>query len=125
MKRSLWTLTLSAALLTTGCFTMEHRLPPHTYFGALPAQPGEQSLPFRQEAMKNYWLSGLFPWTRWSSNALLTPLADGDRIEDLQMETRFSPLDVAISIFPGLVYGYYVWAPRSIGVSGRIVRKGG
>ena len=43
------------AVLSTGCFSVKHRLPPHAYFGSLPAAPGEHSSHFERSAMKN-WL---------------------------------------------------------------------
>jgi hypothetical protein len=111
---------IGSLLLAAGCFSVEHRLPPRTYFGRLPHAAGDRVTPFERSGHKNYFLSGLFPYTGWNGGDLLQPEpgAGVRRIENLQIETEFDAFDVAVSIVPGLAYGYYVWAPRSIRVSG-------
>ena len=113
------------AVLSTGCFSVKHRLPPHAYFGTLPAAPGEQSSHFERSAMKNWLLAGLVPWSRFSSDNLLAESGAGViRYENLVVETRFNVVDTIVWIVPGQFYGYYVWAPRHVSVTGDEVRSG-
>ena len=65
------------AVLSTGCFSVKHRLPPHAYFGTLPAAPGEHASHFERSAMKNWLLAGLVPWSRFSSDDLLAESGAG------------------------------------------------
>ena len=105
--------------LMTGClFNVEHQLPPRAYFGKLPAGSGQREFPFKQEDRKNWYLAGWFAYSDWGVGDLVPPLERVERIEDLEIETRFSELDTLIWVVPGFVYGYYVWAPRTIRVSG-------
>ncbi len=123
--RSSAVLAALCAVLSAGCFNVNHRLPPHAYFGTLPASPGETSTRFERSAMKNWLLAGLFPWSRFSSDNLLAESASGViRYENLAVETRFSVIDTIIWLVPGQFYGYYVWAPRHVSVSGDEVRNG-
>lgn len=115
-------LCLALAWAASGCFTVEYRLPPHTYFGKLPAQPGETARDFDREAMKNWFLAGLFPWSKFSAEDLMARDGHTKRIESVELETRFSKLDTLIWFIPGQVYGYYVWAPRTLRVRGREIR---
>jgi hypothetical protein len=110
------------ALGASGCFTVEYRLPPHTYFGQLPARSDEKAVDFDREAMKNWFLAGLFPWSKFSSDDLIAPDARVHRIESLELETRFSGLDTLVWVIPGQFYGYYLWAPRTLRVRGREIR---
>jgi hypothetical protein len=109
-----------------GCFTVKHRLPPHSYFGKLPSTSGETVQTFSDSAMKNWLLAGLVPWSSFSSDDLLAEQggAGALRYQALEVETRFDALDTLIWIVPGQFYGYYVWAPRHITVSGQAVRSG-
>jgi len=114
-------LALVCTSFATGClFTVRHELPPNAYFGKFPSQPHEKIHRFKDHGMKNWFLAGLGPYTRWSSKDLLEKNGDGshERIENLAIETRFGTLDTIIWVFPGFFYGYYVWAPRTVEVSG-------
>ncbi len=128
MKAS-WVRSLAAASLAfalAGCFTVRHQLPPHSYFGKLPSSGGETVQHFHDSAMKNWLLAGLIPWSGYATDDLLAeqgrvgPL----RYQDLEVETKFTALDTLIWIVPGQFYGYYVWAPRHITVTGEAVRAG-
>ena len=114
------------ALVLGGCFTVNYKLPPHTYFGKLPATSGETVQTFSDSAMKNWLLAGLVPWSSFSSDDLLAEQggAGALRYQALEVETRFDALDTLIWIVPGQFYGYYVWAPRHITVTGEAVRSG-
>lgn len=115
--------TLALCLgLVTGCFTVQHELPENAYFGRLPSGSGEVRQPFQVEAMKNWWLSGLAPYSAFDTAELLEPL-DATRLEELQVETIFSELDTLVWIVPGFLYGYYIWAPRTLSVTGTEVRS--
>jgi hypothetical protein len=117
----LMALACSAALLT-GCFTVEHKLPPKTYFGRLPNAPAASRQHFDHSEMKNWFLAGLGPYSDFGTADLLAPHAKDGRIENLAVETVFTDVDTLVWIFPGAVYGYYFWAPRHIHVSGDRVR---
>ncbi|MFQ5514696.1 MAG: hypothetical protein ACE5FG_09675 [Myxococcota bacterium] len=115
---------LALALLTSGClFTVKHELPPNVYFGKLPHSSGERRKNFEDKGMKNWLLAGLVPYSGWGSKDLLPKRPSVDRIENLSIETRFSALDTLIWVVPGFFYGYYIWAPRSIYVTGTQVEK--
>ena len=115
-------LVMVALGLCSACFSVEHRLPPQTYFGQLPKGAGDQATTFKRAGHKNYFLAGFGPYSRWASRDLLLADSPAKRIESVAIETKFDEFDVAISIVPGLFYGYYLWAPRSIRVSGTEVR---
>jgi hypothetical protein len=114
------------ALASTGCFTVRHQLPPHSYFGTLPTQSGETTRHFSDDAMKNWLLAGLFPWSGFATDDLLArnSAAGAVRYQNLEVETQFTALDTLIWIVPGQFYGYYVWAPRHIKVTGDEIRGG-
>jgi hypothetical protein len=113
------------ALAATGCFSVSHKLPPHAYFGTLPKQAAETSTSFERSAMKNWLAAGLIPWSRFSSDSLLAEGgSDVIRYEHLQVKTEFNWLDTVVWIVPGQFYGYYVWAPRHITVTGEEIRSG-
>jgi hypothetical protein len=121
--RALGTLAaLGLALAATGCFTVEHHLPPHSYFGRLPARPGETATEFERHAMKNWYLAGLGAYSKFSTGDLVSPGTRVDRIESLELETGFSRLDMLIWVIPGQAYGYYFWAPRTLRIRGREIR---
>jgi len=110
-----------AVLLTTGCFSVKHTLPAGAYFGTPPKPRSGSGTPFQVESMKNWFLSGLVPYTSYTTSNLLERQLGSKANGPLQIreiETVFTPLDFAISIVPGVLYGYYIWAPRSIKVSG-------
>ena len=117
---------VAIAALCTGCFTVQHELPPRSYFGTLPVAASEirsPSKPFDLEASKNWFLAGLVAYTDFGVKDL-TPEADESvRFEGVEVETRFSEFDVFISIIPGLAYGYYIWAPRTVRIKGRQVEE--
>jgi hypothetical protein len=127
MKKSLFRSALVGlcAFVASGCFSVSHKLPPHAYFGKLPAAAGETSSGFERSAMKNWLLAGLVPWSRFSSDDLLAESASGVvRYENLAVETEFNWIDTVAWVVPGQFYGYYVWAPRHITVTGDEVRNG-
>ena len=127
MKPLLRTLACAAlALGLAGCFTVKHQLPPHAYFGKLPATQGETVSHFEQSAMKNWLLAGLIPWSSFATDDLLARQAGAGpvRYQALEVKTEFSAVDTLIWLVPGQFYGYYVWAPRHITVTGEAVRSG-
>ena len=112
---------LAIAVGNLGCFSLQHQLPPNAYFGKLPKGAKAEGVPFEGKAFKNWGLAGLVPYTRWGSPDLLSAqpaVRDAKEIQIREIETVFSPFDVAISIVPGMFYGYYVWATRTIRISG-------
>ena len=114
---------VAAAIGNLGCFSLQHHLPSNAYFGTLPdgADPG--GVAFEGEAFKSWTLAGLVPYSGWDSSDLLAAQAasDAQAIRIREIETVFSPLDVVISIAPGTAAGvYYVWATRTIRVSGEV-----
>ena len=113
------------ALVASGCFSVSHKLPPHAYFGTLPKTATETSTRFERSAMKNWLAAGLIPWSRFSSDDLLAESGSGVlRYEQLRVKTEFNWLDTVAWVVPGQFYGYYVWAPRHITVTGEEVRSG-
>lgn len=118
----------AVAFWCSACFTVQHELPPHSYFGKLPpavsAAPGARTEAFDQEASKNWALAGLVAYSDFGVKDL-APASDPatGRLENVEVETRFSEFDVLISIIPGLAYGYYLWAPRTVRIKGRRVEE--
>jgi hypothetical protein len=122
------TLGMALACGSLGCFSLEHRLPPHAYFGQLPYGPYADGVEFEGEAFKSWTLAGLVPYTDWGSSDLLAAQAvtDAQIIWIREIETVFSPLDVVLSIAPGTTTGvYYVWTTRTIRVSGEVQAANG
>ena len=119
MRGSLRLGTILATLgLLSGClFNVEHRLPPRTYFGKLPAQASEQRVPFALEAPKSWYLAGWFAYTDWGAKDLLAA-TPATRVENVEIQTQFTRRDTIIWVIPGFLYGYYFWAPRTIRVTG-------
>jgi hypothetical protein len=110
--------TLTVVL--SGCFTMSHTFPPNTQFGHRPA--GSVSVQKVQDSgMKNYFLSGLFPYTSFGTKDLAKDPGPGRELADVKIETQFNWFDFIVSIVPGLYYGYYVWAPRHVGYEGVVI----
>jgi hypothetical protein len=118
--RNARSLTLLLGLLASGCFTMRHELPAGSHFGRRPDAAASAGAPFERAASKNYALAGLVPYSDFSASDLLEPAQPS--LELREIETVFSPYDVAVSIVPGLLYGYYVWAPRTVRVRGSAAR---
>jgi len=120
-------LALVCASLTTGClFNVRHEIPPNAYFGQLPDQPADRVEEFSDSGMKNWALAGFVPYSSWSSRNMLEDDESGssERVEDLAIETRFGTLDTIIWVVPGFFYGYYIWATRTVKVSGsRVVQE--
>jgi len=114
-------LAIGVACFGTGCFTVQHQLPKGSYFGTLPAQAGERVTAFDSEASKNWFLAGLVPYTDFGVQDLAPAEGNAPRIQGLEVETRFSEFDVFISVIPGLFYGYYIWAPRTVRIKGQQV----
>jgi len=112
-------IVLALALLASGCFTMRHELPAGAHFGGR-SEAAPAGTPLDRAASKNYALAGLVPYSSFGAAALLGPDAP-PRIQIREIETVFAPFDVAISIVPGLFYGYYVWAPRTLHVRGEVL----
>ena len=121
MKHCHATLLAALMLFATACFSMEHRLPAGTYFGALPEQPGQVVQPFTVSGHKSYFLAGLFPYTTWGSSDLVRWKPPQARLEQLRIQTEFDWFDTLVWIVPGQVYGYYFWAPRTVRISGNQV----
>jgi hypothetical protein len=114
-------LALALALGSLGCFSVRHELPANAYFGRLPKGAAAPGIPFETQVHKNWALSGLLPYSRWSTSDLLAaqpgvPTAGSVQIREI--ETIFDPWDVFVTVIPGAFYGYYVYAPRSLHVSG-------
>jgi hypothetical protein len=117
-----------AWIVATGCFSVNHRLPENAYFGTLPGRQPAAGAPFQTESMKNWALAGLLPYSRWTTSDVVARQLGASATQPLQIraiETVFTPLDVLISIVPGAFYGYYVWAPRTIRVSGSAAGSAG
>jgi hypothetical protein len=110
------------ALALTGCFTMNHTFPPNTQFGRRP-EGAVGIRPQADKAMKNYMLSGLFPWSRFGTKDMAKDPGPGRQLADVEVETQFNWLDIVIWIVPGQYYGYYVWAPRHVGYKGVVVEN--
>lgn len=113
---------VALAVCSLGCFTLQHQLPPNAYFGQLPGVAAD-GVAFEGEGLKSWTLAGLVPYSRWDSSDLLAPQAvsDAQALRIREIETVFSPLDVVISLVPGTAVGiYYVWATRTVRVSGEV-----
>jgi hypothetical protein len=116
---------LAILFLASGCLhSVRHELPEHTYFGQLPAAEGERRVAFEDSGMKNWALAGLLPYSSWSSSNMLAERNGAKRVENLEIETRFGRIDTIVWVVPGFFYGYYVWAPRTVSVSGTKVSEG-
>lgn len=115
----------AAVALTSGCmFQMNHRFPPNTVFEAASAESGAAPptlKSFEESGMKNYFLAGLVPYTRFGTKDLAEAPRAGQRLAVSEVETTFNALDTLIWVVPGFFYGYYVWAPRHVGMTARYV----
>jgi hypothetical protein len=125
MKRTAASLLCLA--LASGCMhKVKHELPPNAYFGHVPAHAAEQVSSFAADGMKNWWLAGLVPYTSWNSANLIPQDKGVARVENLMVQTQFSTIDTIVWVIPGFAYGYYVWAPRTVTVSGsKVVERNG
>lgn len=120
-KMQLKTASLVAALLlalaNSACFTMKHHeIPMDAYFNHEDAGNAKASA-FEDTRMKNYLISGLFPYSRFGVKDIVEA-QPGRKITGLEVQTQFNALDVFVTIIPGIAYGYYIWAPRHISVKG-------
>jgi hypothetical protein len=116
--------SVAAVALGSGCmFNMNHRFPPNTVFGGASSQPANaQTLKsFEESRMKNYLLAGLVPYTGFGTKDLAESPRQGQRLAVSEVETTFNALDTVIWVVPGFFYGYYIWAPRHVGMTGRYV----
>src|SRR5262245_33430723 len=117
MKRA--AVSLLCLAVVSGCMhRVRHELPPNAYFGHVPARADQKLTPFEADGMKNWALAGLVPYSSWNSANLIPQGPAVDAVEDLTVQTQFSKLDTIVWVFPGFVYGYYLWAPRTVTVSG-------
>lgn len=112
-------------LATTGClFNVKHELPANSYFGKLPERNGALGKAFEDGGRKNWALAGLVSYSGWSSGDVLEQQAGttSGHVENLAIETTFDTIDTVVWVFPGFLYGYYIWAPRTVRVEGTQVR---
>lgn len=126
-SRALRSLALLGLVALSGAcmFKVKHELPPNTYFGSLPPAADEVEESFARGGMKNWALAGLIPYSSWGTADLLEPEDGVRRVDQLEVQTSFSRIDTVIWVIPGFAYGYYLWAPRHIDVSGRKIREQG
>jgi hypothetical protein len=117
-------LAAALALALTGCFTMNHTFPPNTQFGRRP-EGAVGIRPVADDGMKNYMLSGLFPWSRFGTKDMAKDPGPGRQLADVEVETKFNWMDIVIWIVPGQYYGYYVWAPRHVGYKAVVIENDG
>ena len=109
------------SLSLAGCFTMHHKFPPNTQFGRRP-EGAVAVRPVEDNRMKNYLLSGLFPYSRFGTKDMAEDPGPGRQLADVEVETQFNTFDFIVTLVPGACcYGYYIWAPRHVGYQGTIV----
>lgn len=107
------------SLVSSGCmFKMRHELPTNVYFSAEPR--AEKGKSFEDEAMKNWALAGLVPYSEFGAKDLI-PAGSGGELSSLSIETVFTGIDTVIWVVPGFFYGYYLWAPRHVKVEGEYI----
>lgn len=119
--RLLATLGMAALVsgASTGCmFRMQHELPLNAYLNHEPG--GARRRAFDDEGMKNWALAGLVPYSDFGAKDLVESTT-GREVSDLSVKTEFTGLDTLIWVIPGFAYGYYLWAPRHVKVSGEYV----
>lgn len=126
MNRLLAAAGLACLLVLPGClYHVDHRFPVDATFGGIRTTPAERT-PFRNVRVKRYILGGTLPWSfSYHGSRKLVADAPGRRIEELQIRTRFSPLDALLRFVP---YLSYVLNQRTVEVRGVYVdpsRKGG
>lgn len=106
-----------------GCmFAMEHRFPEGTRFDR--ERDVRVVRHIDESRMKNYLLAGLLPWTRFGTKDIAKDPGPGRHLAGTSVETTFNALDTVIWIVPGFFYGYYIWAPRHVGVTAEVVEEG-
>jgi hypothetical protein len=113
-------LALMAGSLSA-CFTMTHEFPANTTFGGASLQ----SPPVRtieDSSMKNWLIAGLIPWSKFDTDDMVGVPPKGQHVAVSEVDTTFNELDTLIWIVPGQFYGYYVWAPRHVGVKAKVVK---
>jgi hypothetical protein len=121
--RPLAALLVLLALPLSGCmFAMEHKFPEGTRFDR--ERHVRVVRRVEDSRMKNYLLAGLLPWTRFGTKDIAEEPGAGRHLSGTQVETTFNALDTVIWVVPGFFYGYYVWAPRHVGVSADVVQEG-
>ncbi len=109
---------LVLAVVNSACFSIKHYdLPMDAYFNHEEVGNAKVSR-FEETRMKNFLLSGLFPYSRFGAKDIVEA-APGRKISGLEITTEFNALDVFVTLIPGMAYGYYVWAPRHITVKGQ------
>jgi len=101
----------------SGCFTMKHGIPMDAYFNQEPAG-NARTTSFENTRMKNYLLSGLFPYSRFGTKNMVE-VKPGRKITGLEIQSQFNEFDFFVTLIPGLAYGYYIWAPRHVSVKGQ------
>jgi hypothetical protein len=118
-------LTAVVSLTLAGCFTMHHKFPPNTQFGRRP-EGAVAVRPVEDKRMKNYLLSGLFPYSRFGTKDMAKDPGPGRQLADVEVETQFNTFDFIVTLVPGACcYGYYIWAPRHVGYKGVVVEHAG
>jgi len=116
---------LAILFFGSGCLhSVRHELPEHSYFGQLPAAEGERRVAFEDSGMKNWALAGLLPYSGWGTGDMLAGRNGAKRVENLEIQTQFGRIDTIVWVIPGFFYGYYLWAPRTVSVSGTKVSEG-
>jgi hypothetical protein len=116
-------LALVLLLALPGCmYHVRHELPVDATFGDVQEGPAERTA-FRSVRVKRYLLAGTLPWSfSYNGSRKLTEGAPGRRIEDLEIRTRFSPIDALLRFVP---YLSYVLNQRTVEVSGVYVDPSG
>ena len=116
-------LAAALSLALSGCFTMNHTFPPNTQFGRRP-EGAVGIRPTGDTAMKNYLLSGLFPWSRFGTKDMAKDPGPGRQLADVEVETQFNTFDFIVTLVPGACcYGYYIWAPRHVGFKAVVIEN--
>jgi hypothetical protein len=116
-------LAATLALALTGCFTMHHKFPPNTQFGRRPDGVVDVR-PVADKRMKNYLLSGLFPYSSFGTKDMAKDPGEGRELADVEIESQFNAFDFIVTLVPGACcYGYYIWAPRHVGYQGMVVES--
>jgi hypothetical protein len=115
--------SLALLLVLPGClYHVEHELPVDATFGDVRTLSAQRT-PFRNVRVKRYLLAGTLPWSfSYHGSRKLTEHAPGRRIEDLEIRTRFSPIDALMRFVP---YLSYVLNQRTVEVSGVYVDPSG
>jgi hypothetical protein len=103
-------------------YHVEHRFPIDATFGRVAEDPAQRT-EFRNVRVKRYLLAGTLPWSfSYNGSRKLAEQAPGRRIEELEIRTRFSPIDALMRFVP---YLSYVLNQRTVEVSGVYVDPAG